>query len=161
VTVCSLRIRPSWLKHEPMQCMKCRCWGHFAYTCTVSADTCRTCGGGHRSNDCSNKEKTHCISCKSDMHTSWDREYPEFRRRCEQYDENYPENSLPYFPTDEEWTLTLRPGRHQCSERFPAKYTVAAMQQPEQTTRTPVARPQGKQCKQQPKKIPANQSTID
>jgi hypothetical protein len=100
--ICGLRIRPSRLKHEPMQCMKCRCWGHFAYTCTVTADTCGTCRGEHRSNKCSNKEKMHCVSCKSDVHASWDRDCPEFRRRCKQYDENYPENNLPYFPTNEE-----------------------------------------------------------
>jgi hypothetical protein len=151
----------SRLKHEPMQCMKCRHWGHFAYTCSTTIDTCGTCGGEHRSNECSSKEKTYCISCKSNMHASWDRDCPEFRRRCGQYDENYPENSLPYFPTSEDWTLTPHPDRLQHSEKFPAKYAVAALQQPEQAAREPAPKPQGKQCRQQQKKIPANQATMD
>jgi hypothetical protein len=113
IYVCRLQIWPSQLKHKPMQCMKCRHWGHFAYMCTVTVDTCGTCRGEHRSNKCANKEKTYCISCKSDVHASWDRDFLEFHWRCEQYDENYPENNLPYFPTEETWTLTPCPGRYQ------------------------------------------------
>jgi hypothetical protein len=141
--------------------MKCRHWGHFAYTCTATTDTCRTCGSKHKNKECSSKEKTYCISCKLNTHASWDRDCPEFRRRCEQYDENYPENSPPYFPTDEEWTLTPCPVRFQCSERFPAKYLVMALQQPEHSARAPAAKSQGKQHRQQPYKVPANQSTIN
>ncbi len=38
--VCGMRTRPSRLKHEPMQCMKCRRWGHFAHSCLADIDTC-------------------------------------------------------------------------------------------------------------------------
>ena len=55
--VCGLRIFPSRLKHEPMQCMKCRKWGHFASACTASVNTCGTCGGNHRTNECTVKDK--------------------------------------------------------------------------------------------------------
>ena len=78
IKVCGLHIRSSRLKHEPMQCMKCRCWGHFVHTCMADTDTCRTCGEEHRTNECINKDKTFCISCKSNSHASWDRECPEF-----------------------------------------------------------------------------------
>jgi hypothetical protein len=107
--VCGIRIRPNRLKHEPLQCMKCRKWGHFANACSAEKDTCGTCGGDHRSNECDRKGKTFCVSCRSDEHASWDRGCPEFQRRCDQYDENYPENNLTYFPTVEEWTLTPNP----------------------------------------------------
>ena len=40
IKVCSLHIQPCRLKHEPMQCMRCRKWGHFTHTCTAPADTC-------------------------------------------------------------------------------------------------------------------------
>jgi hypothetical protein len=144
-----------------MQCMKCRHWGHFVYTCSTTVDTCGTCRGKHRSNECSSREKTYCISCKSNAHASWDRDCPDFRRRCGQYDKNYPENSLPYFPMSEDWTLTPRLDRLQYSEKFPAKYVVAALQQPEQAAHEPAPKPQGKQHRQQQKKIPANQATMD
>ncbi|KAF8274199.1 hypothetical protein EI94DRAFT_1530040, partial [Lactarius quietus] len=75
--------------------------GHFAKGCPASQDTCGTCGGGHRTSNCDNKEKVYCVSCKSNNHASWDRECPEFLRHCAQFDENYPENNLPYFPTGE------------------------------------------------------------
>jgi hypothetical protein len=50
--ICGLRICPSRLKHEPMQCMKCRKWGHFTNACTAMEDTCGTCRGKHRTNEC-------------------------------------------------------------------------------------------------------------
>ena len=159
IYVCGLRTHPCRLKHEPMQCMKCRRWGHFANACTANSDTCGTCGGDHRTNVCNSKEKTYCVSCKSDDHPSWDRDCPEFRRRCAQFDENYPENNLPYFPSSEEWTLTPRPNRLQFSEKFPARYSVSAYPQPSQTHRSQANRSTGKQRKQQ--KTMANQSTMD
>jgi hypothetical protein len=160
ITICGLRIRPSRLKQE-RQCMKCRQWGHFAYSCTAPVDTCGTCGGEHRSNECRSKDKTHCVSCKADDHAIWDRDCPESRRRCDQINENYPENNLPYFPTNEDWTLTSRPGRLQQTEKFPSRYAVSALQQPEQTHRVPATKIMSKQRKQHPSKVPANQSTMD
>ncbi|KAF8260428.1 hypothetical protein EI94DRAFT_1458153, partial [Lactarius quietus] len=101
IYICRHKICPSRLKQEPMQCMKCRCWGHYANGCAARIDTCGTRRGEDRMKDCTSKDKTYCISCKSSSHTSWDRECPEFQRRCTQYDENFPENNLPYFPTGE------------------------------------------------------------
>lgn len=161
ITICGLRIRPSRLKHEPMQCMKCRRWGHFASACLATADLCGTCGGDHRTNACNNRDKKYCVSCKANDHASWDRECPVFRRRCDQFDENFPENNLPYFPTGEEWTLAPRPSKIQRADKFPARYTVNPLQPPEQTNRAQVNKPQGKQRKQQGAKTPANQYTMD
>ncbi|KAF8268669.1 hypothetical protein EI94DRAFT_1533372, partial [Lactarius quietus] len=99
--VCGHHIHPGRLKHELMQCMKCRKWGHFAHACMAMEDTCGTCGGKHRTNDCTVKDKTFCVSCRSNAHASWDRECPEFQHRCAQFDKNYPDNNLSYFPTEE------------------------------------------------------------
>lgn len=159
--ICGLHIRPSRLKHEPMQCMKCRRWGHFAHACIASADTCGTCGEEHRTNTCNSKEKTFCVSCQTNTHASWDRECPEFRRRCNQFDENYPENNLPYFPSDEKWTLTPRPGKIPRTEKFPSKYAVATTQQPEHAERGAQNKSQSKHPKQRMSKVPPNQSTMD
>jgi hypothetical protein len=161
ISVCGLQVHPSRLKHKPMQCMKCRHWGHFAHTCTAATGTCGTCGGEHRTNECTSRGKVYCVACRSDAHASWDRDCPEFRRRCEQFDENYPENSLPYFPTEEDWTLTPRPSKLQHSDKFPEKYVVAPLCQPEQPNQAHAAKPQGRQRRQQTHKVPANQSTMD
>ena len=159
--VCGLRIRPSRLKHEPLQCMKCRKWGHFANACLASVDTCGTCGEEHRTSECTNKGKTYCVSCKSDEHASWDRDCPEFQRRCAQYDENYPENNLTYFPTHEDWTLTPQPNRYQFQEKFPSRFGVTYLPPPRQSNRMPATGPSGRQRRQRAIKLPPNQSTMD
>ena len=158
--VCGLRIRPSRLKHEPLQCMKCRKWGHFANACSAETDTCGTCGGNHRTKECSTKDRIHCVSCNSDSHPSWDRDCPEFLRRRAQYDENYPENGLTYFPTGEDWTLTPQPSKVPLSDKFPPMYNVNSL-----PTRQP-NRPQmhgqpNRQRRQRAIKLPPGQNTID
>ena len=159
--VCGLHIRPSRLKHEHMQCMKCRQWGHFMHTCTASANTCGTCGEEHRTSKCGNKAKTYCVSCKSDEHISWDRSCPEFQRRCDQYDKNYPENNLSYFPSEESWMLTPCPSKLHRLEKFPARYAVTPLQQQGRMDSEAPAKVQNKHPKQQTAKLPPNQATMD
>ena len=127
VVICGGLIRPTKQKQEPAQCMKCRRWGHFAAYCPEASDTCGTCGGNHRTSNCESKEKLHCVSCGDNTHASWDRACPEFTRRCAVLDERNPNNSMPFFPTDEDWTLVSRPGRIPLADRFPAAYAVNSL----------------------------------
>jgi len=122
--VCGTKVRPTKQKHKPMQCMKCRNWGHLAAECTSSKDVCGSCGEEYRTNTCRKRSQPYCVSCKEDMHASWSRSCPEFIRRCMIYDERNPENSMPYFPTEHDWSLTVRPHSIPLAERFPAKYAV-------------------------------------
>lgn len=122
--VCGVKIRPEKLKQDPLQCLKCRRWGHFATNCTETVDACGTCGENHRTTRCNNPDKRHCVSCNSDSHASWDRNCPEFIRRRNIFDENHPENKLVYFPTDENWTLTTKPDRIPIENRFPQRFAV-------------------------------------
>jgi hypothetical protein len=121
------RVRPTKQKQEPVQCMKCRRWGHFANECQAEKDTCGTCGEAHRTSACTNTGKTSCVACKVDSHASWSRMCPEFNRRCAIYDERNPENALPYFPTEHDWTLTPRPDRIPTDERFPNRFAVNSL----------------------------------
>jgi hypothetical protein len=125
--ICSTRVRPTKQKQEPMQCMKCRKWGHFASDCSALNDTCGACGEAHRTTACTNKGKLHCVSCGNGSHPSWDRKCPEFARRCAIFDDRNPENAMPYFPTGEDWTLAVRPNRIPIPDRFPAKYAVNSL----------------------------------
>jgi hypothetical protein len=159
--VCGLRIRPSRLKHEPLQCMKCRKWGHFANACSAEVDTCGTCGGEHRTKECNTKDKIYCVSCKSNSHPSWDRDCPEFGRRRAQYDENYPENGLTYFPTEEDWTHTPQPNKIPFSEKFPQMYNVTSLPPPRQNNRMQAPSQTSRQRKQRQIKPPPNQGTMD
>ena len=140
--------------------MKCRHWRHFANDCNVATNTCSMCGGEHRTNECSNRERAFCVSCKSNEHPSWDRDCPEFHRRCEQYDENYLENNLLYFPMGEDWTLTPCPCKLQRNKKFPVQYVVSPYHHPKQSNHMLASKPIGKQCKQQTK-VPENQCTMD
>ena len=128
--ICGSLIRPTKQKQEPIQCMKCRRWGHFADKCLGSEDICGTCGGKHRTNVCSNSGKRHCVSCDADSHASWDRSCPEFIRRCEAMDQKNPVNSMPFFPAEQDWTLASRPNRIPLVERFPAAYAVNSLPVP-------------------------------
>jgi hypothetical protein len=161
IYVCGLRIRPSRLKHEPLQCMKCRKWGHFANVCSAEVDTCGTCGGEHRTKECTRSNKIHCVSCNSDSHPSWDRDCPEFLQRRVQYDENYPENGLTYFPTGEDWTLTPQPSKIPFADKFPKMFNIAALPPPHQNNHMQVPRQTGRQRRRREIKLPPNQGTMD
>jgi hypothetical protein len=128
--ICGVKVYPSKLKQEPTQCMKCRKWGHFAAECPDTKDTCGTCGNDHRTNTCSETSGKFCASCNSHTHASWDRNCPEFAKRCAWYDQKHPDNLLKFFPTDEDWTQELRPERIPFPERFPARFAVESLPPP-------------------------------
>ncbi|KIK34516.1 hypothetical protein CY34DRAFT_97858 [Suillus luteus UH-Slu-Lm8-n1] len=74
-------------RKEPTRCAKCQRYGHIARNCTASLDTCGTCSGDHRTTQ----------NC------------PEFIRRCDLLNEKFPENRMPYFPTELAWTHAIQP----------------------------------------------------
>jgi hypothetical protein len=170
--ICGVKTRAERTKQEPLQCLKCRGWEHRAQDCKAEKDTCGTCGEDHRTNSCTNRGKLYCASCKSDAHASWDRNCPEFMRRCAQYDERYPENNMVYFPTEEGWTLTSRPNRIPVEERFPRHFAVNNTAAPNRNPHRPVVRlpsnrPQARndtpqaQARQQPGRAPQREATDD
>ncbi|KAH9955353.1 hypothetical protein BC827DRAFT_1321218 [Russula dissimulans] len=122
-----VKVKPIKQKQEPTQCMKCRWWGHFARDCTSEVDICGTCGENHRTRSCTNKGKTYCIACKDSMHASWDRDCPEAVRKRAACDERNPENEMPFFPTEQDWTLMTKPIRIPLADRFPQKYAVNSL----------------------------------
>ena len=124
IQICEIRIRPEKLHKEPIQCLQCRCWGHFAANCLELEDTCGTCGEAHRTSICKNPNKRHYVFCNMDMHASWDRNCLEFIRQGKIFDERHPENNMIYFPTNEDWMLTSKPNRRPIEERFPQHYAV-------------------------------------
>ena len=160
LNICNARVRPTKQKLEPVQCMKCRKWGHFVSECLADKDTCGSCGEAHRTNACTNKGKVFCVSCGDRSHPSWDRTCPEFSRRCATRDERNPENAMPFFPTEHDWTLTARPHRIPLDERFPGKHAVnslptAATQRPAKDSR-PLRK--DRRAKANPNFIPINRN---
>jgi len=39
IVICGAKVRPKKQKQEPMQCMRCRCWGHLVADCKSDMDT--------------------------------------------------------------------------------------------------------------------------
>ncbi|KIJ11401.1 hypothetical protein PAXINDRAFT_157320 [Paxillus involutus ATCC 200175] len=78
--ICKDKLHPMKDKREPIRCACCQKWGHIARDCKATHDTCAT-----------PANNPHC---------------PTYERKCEELDAKHPENSMPYFPTIEEWTQT-------------------------------------------------------
>ena len=127
VSICGSHSRPTKQRIEPIQCMKCRRWGHFADSCPETEDTCGTCGEKHRTSACKTSDKVFCVSCADSTHPSWDRTCPEFIRRCEIINDSNPVNNMPFFPAEQDWTLSIRPPRIPINERFPTTYAVNSL----------------------------------
>ena len=111
ITIDKLKIWPKKNRREPLRCAKCQFYGHIARECISNGDTCANCGNNHRTSDCTTKDKKYCKTCETEDHTSWDRECPTLLKKCEDLDKRYPENTMPYFPTNEEWTLVTAPSK--------------------------------------------------
>jgi hypothetical protein len=130
IYVCNACTFPKKLKYEPKQCMKCCKWGHYTAECRAQTDTCSMCCGHHKTNNCKADNKKHCVSCRSDTHTSWDCRCPEFLQKCDEYSKYHLENNLIYFPTDEDWTTATRPAQIPFEHKFPSHYTIGSLPLP-------------------------------
>ncbi|KIK77857.1 hypothetical protein PAXRUDRAFT_28736 [Paxillus rubicundulus Ve08.2h10] len=53
------------------------------------------------------KEKREPISCETDDHLSNDPHCPTYLQKCTDLDDKHPENAMPYYLTDEDWTQVL------------------------------------------------------
>ena len=103
LTICHSRTKVGKIKKEPIRCLKCQNWNHYANECKASEDTCSNCAEPHRTSQCPNPLIRRCVSCKTSDHTSWSRECPIFVRKTDEYNARYPENELPFIPSDKPW----------------------------------------------------------
>ena len=102
---CNRHIRVGKAKKEPIRCLKCQKFGHYARECKAQQDVCSSCAEeGHRSAQCPHPATIRCVSCNSDNHASWSRECPEFLWRADDCDKSNPENMLLFIPSAEPWT---------------------------------------------------------
>lgn len=98
------KIRARRLKREPTRCYKCQEYGHHAASC-LSEERCGTCGRSeHQTTDCTYIDpsfRQFCTPCGDMGHASWSKDCPEFIRRSQEIRIRDPENSMPFFPTDD------------------------------------------------------------
>ena len=107
--ICNRRTHLEKIKKEPIRCLKCQGWNHFAYECILNVDKCGNCAKEHRTSLCPNPRQKYCISCDTDEHASWSRECPVFLRKVSECDRRNPENALQFIPTAEPWTWSTKP----------------------------------------------------
>ena len=82
----------------------------MAKNCTEDKDTCGTCGGEHQHAKCNSYRMYFCVNCRSSSRSSSDKECPEYKAQLAILNARTPENSMPYFPTEETWTqVSLSP----------------------------------------------------
>ena len=108
ITVCRSRVKVGKIKKEPIRCLTCQKWNHYANECKASEDTCSNCAEPHRTNQCPNPLIRRCVSCKTSDHASWSRDCPMFATKTDEYNNRYPENDLLFIPSDEPWTWCTR-----------------------------------------------------
>ena len=101
--VCNRKCQVERTRREPIRCLKCQGWNHFAKDCLEEKDTCGNCAGSHRTSDCQSSDRA-CASCKVKDHASWSRACPAFIKRAAEFNARNPDNSLQYFPTADVWT---------------------------------------------------------
>ena len=109
IFVCQKKVYAEKCKKEPLRCLKCHRWGHMVCDCSAPTDTCGTCVQCHHTDTCMNTVRPHCVSCGIAGHASWDRTCPIFLKKCGELNDWLEDNSLPYFPTSEEWTQVSEP----------------------------------------------------
>lgn len=109
LVIASRRVKTEKCKKEPVRCMKCQKFGHYAANCSQKDNVCGTCGNNHLTSSCSEKIVRKCASCSSTDHASWDKKCPTFLIKNKEYEERNPEVGMPYFPTDEPWTWQPSP----------------------------------------------------
>ncbi|KAJ8456811.1 hypothetical protein ONZ45_g18570 [Pleurotus djamor] len=100
-------------KTEPIRCLKCQEYGHLVKTCKKEVSVCSTCAAHHdNQGPCPLKDQKaehQCVACKTKGHASWERACPTRLRLQRELDQRHESNRLPYFPTDEPWTLRSTP----------------------------------------------------
>ncbi|ETW79497.1 hypothetical protein HETIRDRAFT_419212 [Heterobasidion irregulare TC 32-1] len=124
ITIRGRRVLPERLKAEPIRCSNCQGYGHIARNCNHQS-ACGTCGQtSHKTVDCNAYRTLHCVSCGVNTHASWDRNCPEFLKRCQLLDERRPDNQYKYFPTEDPRTHFRLPAKVPMDRRYPDEFAV-------------------------------------
>lgn len=89
LSICNKHCHVERTKCEPIRCLKCQGWNHYAKDCMEEKDTCGNCAGTHRTSICLATEKS-CVSCKSNEHVSWSRTCLVFLQKINEFNARNP-----------------------------------------------------------------------
>ena len=94
----------------PIRCVKCQEYGHTRDACAGVARCVNCSSESHIAINCSNKRAPSCVSCgPGSTHPSTAPSCPVFARKCASLEDWSPENTMPYFPTNEACTWATSP----------------------------------------------------
>ncbi|KIK82249.1 hypothetical protein PAXRUDRAFT_27641 [Paxillus rubicundulus Ve08.2h10] len=88
-------------KKEAITCMHCQLWGHIARDCNANEDTWVT----HTEPQNVTTPTSSTVTCK------------EFEQHCANLNAKLPENLMPYYPTNVEWTQASLPPKAHLPQR--------------------------------------------
>jgi hypothetical protein len=106
IIICGKRCRTERIVKEAPRCLNCQLYvpQHFARDCP-NKRACSTCSQDHNSQECTQRNKPYCMSCKTDSHASWDRGCQTRKNGCQKLDARRPEDTSPYFySASKPWT---------------------------------------------------------
>ena len=63
----------------PFRCRTCQAYGHKENRCPTKKVACPRCAGGHRFEDCTNRDSPHCVNCGGSHSAAY--------RKCRVYEE--------------------------------------------------------------------------
>ena len=95
---------------QPMRCAKCQGYGHFQDVCT-NMERCATCASdSHTAASCDNSNTPSCAACgDGSNHPATSPICPTFLAKQKTLLQRFPENTMPYYPTEERWTWVQNP----------------------------------------------------
>jgi hypothetical protein len=95
---------------QPMRCVKCHNYGHFKDSCP-NEERCANCASdSHSTADCNNSNTPSCAACADGSnHTASSPNCPTFIAKQKALLQRFPENTMPYYPTEERWTWVQNP----------------------------------------------------
>jgi cellular nucleic acid-binding protein len=84
---------------EPLQCYNCQRYGHVGEHCRQGQEglRCARCGGKHRLRECKERDKTYCVPCDSNTHSSHDKACPEQAKQAQFMALRDPSGNAPLF----------------------------------------------------------------
>jgi hypothetical protein len=92
----------------PIRCVKCQGYGHTQDSC-IRLERCANCASEfHRADKCD--RQPCCVACgPGSQHPSTSPACPAFMQKCDALDGRFPENAMPYFPSNDSWTWATAP----------------------------------------------------
>jgi hypothetical protein len=95
---------------QPLRCVRCHEYGHFRDNCRNNEHCGHCASESHASTNCDRANAPSCAVCgDGSNHPASSPTCPTFLVKQKALLQHFPENSMPYYPTEERWTWAQAP----------------------------------------------------